>query len=64
MAEIFGYRFSGLLAWIMWRTIYLTKLPTMEKRVRVGLDWLLDLFFPPDIVQTVEIEREQDRSAA
>lgn len=55
VAEIFGYRFSGLLAWLMWRTIYLAKLPTLEKRIRVGLDWLLDLFFPPDIVQTLAV---------
>lgn len=54
VAEVFGYRFSGLLAWLMWRTIYLSKLPTVEKQVRVGLDWLLDLFFPPDIVQTID----------
>jgi NADH dehydrogenase len=58
VAELFGYRFSGLLAWMMWRAIYLAKLPTLEKRVRVGLDWLLDLFFPPDIVQTIDFGRE------
>jgi NADH dehydrogenase len=49
-AEIRGRRFSGLLAWLMWRGIYLAKLPGFEKRVRVLLDWLLDLFFPRDIV--------------
>jgi NADH dehydrogenase len=54
VAEIMGYRFSGFLAWLMWRGIYLAKLPTLEKQVRVGLDWLLDIFFPPDIVQTVD----------
>ncbi len=53
VAEIFGYRFSGFLAWLMWRTLYLSKLPTLEKQVRVGLDWGLDIFFPPDIVQTI-----------
>ena len=31
-AEIRGRRFSGLLAWLMWRSIYLSKLPGMEKR--------------------------------
>jgi len=57
VAEILGYRFSGFLAWLMWRAIYLSKLPTMEKRVRVGLDWMLDIFFPPDIVQTIDFSR-------
>ena len=51
-AEIRGWRFSGLLAWFMWRLIYLGKLPGMEKKVRVSLDWAIDLFFPRDIVLT------------
>jgi NADH dehydrogenase len=49
-AEIRGRRFSGLAAWLLWRGIYLAKLPGIEKRVRVLLDWLLDLAFPRDIV--------------
>ena len=51
-AEIRGRRFSGLLAWLLWRTIYWGKLPGLERKVRVSLDWLLDLFFPRDIVLT------------
>ena len=51
-AEIRGWRFSGLLAWFMWRSIYFSKLPGMEKKVRVALDWAIDLFFPRDIVLT------------
>lgn len=49
-AEIYGLRFSGLLAWFMWRTIYLAKLPGLEKKTRVLFDWTLDMFFPRDIV--------------
>lgn len=51
VAQIFGFRFSGFIAWFLWRTIYLAKLPRMEKKVRVALDWTLDLFFSKDIVQ-------------
>jgi NADH dehydrogenase len=51
-AEIRGRRFSGFAAWLMWRGIYLVKLPGIEKRVRVLLDWLLELVFPRDIVVT------------
>ncbi|MCA9994476.1 MAG: NAD(P)/FAD-dependent oxidoreductase [Anaerolineales bacterium] len=57
VAEVFGRRFSGFLAWLMWRGIYLSKLPTLQKQVRVLLDWVLDIFFPPDIVQTVNFSR-------
>jgi NADH dehydrogenase len=48
-AEVFGMKFSGLFAWLMWRGIYLAKLPTLEKKVRVLLDWGIDVFFPRDI---------------
>jgi len=48
-------RFSGLLAWLMWRGIYLTKLPGLERKVRVLIDWTIELFFPKDIVQTIDL---------
>ncbi len=53
-AEIKGLRFSGLFAWLLWRAIYLAKLPGLERRVRVLGDWLMELFFPRDIVQTTD----------
>jgi NADH dehydrogenase len=49
-------RFSGLLAWLMWRGIYLSKLPGLERKVRVLIDWTTELFFPRDIVQTIDLE--------
>jgi len=48
-------RFSGLLAWLMWRGIYLAKLPGMERKIRVLMDWTIELFFPRDIVQTIDL---------
>jgi NADH dehydrogenase len=51
VAEIMGFHFSGIIAWAMWRAIYLAKLPGFQKKVRVSLDWTLDLFFSKDIVQ-------------
>ena len=48
-------RFSGLLAWFMWRGIYLGKLPGLERKVRVLVDWTVELFFPKDIVQTIDL---------
>jgi len=49
-------RFSGLLAWLMWRGIYLSKLPGLERQVRVLTDWVIELFFPRDIVQTIDLQ--------
>ncbi len=48
-------RFSGLLAWLMWRGIYLGKLPGVERKIRVLSDWITELFFPKDIVQTIDL---------
>ena len=45
VAEILGVRFSGIIAWGLWRTIYLSKLPRFEKKLRVALQWLLDVVF-------------------
>src|SRR6201981_618972 len=39
-------RFSGLFAWLLWRGIYLAKLPGLERKIRVLVDWTLELFFP------------------
>ena len=51
VAEILGVRLSGFLAWWLWRTIYLMKLPGLDRKIRVAADWTLDLVLPTDIVQ-------------
>ena len=48
VANVLGVNFSGFVAWWLWRTIYLSKLPRLEKKVRVALDWTLDLCFAKD----------------
>jgi NADH dehydrogenase len=51
VAEVLGIKLSGFLAWWLWRTIYLMKLPGLDRKIRVATDWTLDLILPPDIVQ-------------
>ena len=63
VAEIFGMKLSGFLAWWLWRTIYLMKLPGLDRKIRVATDWTLDLLLPTDIVQlktdrAVSVRRE------
>lgn len=55
VARIFGVNFSGFFAWWLWRTIYLSKLPRIEKKVRVAFDWTLDLVFSKDFVQFLTV---------
>ncbi|MCH7569454.1 MAG: FAD-dependent oxidoreductase [Deltaproteobacteria bacterium] len=56
VGEVLGFKISGVLAWLMWRAIYLMKLPRLDRKIRVATDWFLDLILPPDIVQ-IKTER-------
>ena len=51
VAEVFGVKFSGIIAWWLWRAIYLSKLPGLQNKVRASLDWVLDSIFSKDIVE-------------
>lgn len=59
VANILGLNFSGFIAWWLWRTIYLSKLPRLEKKCRVALDWTLDLVFSRDLVQFKAVDGVQ-----
>jgi len=49
VAQVFGMQFSGLIGFMMWRGIYLMKVPTLARKVRLFLEWNWAMFFPPDI---------------
>ncbi|HKQ05444.1 MAG TPA: FAD-dependent oxidoreductase [Blastocatellia bacterium] len=51
VAQIFGIKISGFLAWWIWRTIYLMKLPGWGRRLKVASSWTLDLLLPAELVQ-------------
>ena len=55
VAMVFGMKFSGFIAWWLWRSIYLLKLPRLAKKLRVVIAWTLDLFFGRDITQIVTL---------
>jgi NADH dehydrogenase len=63
VAQIYGIRFSGILAWAMWRGVYLFKLPRVAKKVRVAIDWTLDLAFGRDI-SALPLEPERTGSGS
>jgi len=62
VASLYGVNISGFLAWWMWRTIYLSKLPRLEKKLRVALDWTLDLLFSKDLCQFIDVRQEHQMS--
>jgi NADH dehydrogenase len=62
VASILGINISGFVAWWMWRTIYLSKLPRLEKKLRVALDWTLDLVFSKDLCRFLEMRSRKAKS--
>jgi len=55
VAMVFGMKFSGFIAWCLWRSIYLMKLPRLAKKLRVMVGWTLDLLFSRDIEQMITL---------
>jgi NADH dehydrogenase len=49
VAELLGLRISGFVAWLLWRGVYLLKIPTLARKSRLFLEWNWAMFFPPDI---------------
>ena len=62
-AELMGLKVSGFLAWWLYRTYYLFQLPRIERKLRVVIDWTLELMFRRDIVR-MDITRSQGISRA
>ncbi|MFQ5782758.1 MAG: NAD(P)/FAD-dependent oxidoreductase [Nitrosopumilus sp.] len=59
VALLLGHEFRGILAWVIWKQYYLSTLPTNEKKIRVGIDWFIDLFFPRDITRLSSVFNEK-----
>src|SRR5207248_8201675 len=59
VAMVFGMKFSGFIAWCLWRSVYLMKLPRLSKKLRVMVGWTLDLLFSRDIEQMITLRDVQ-----
>ena len=63
VVDLIGLRLSGFLAWLIWRTLYVAKLVGFGNRVRVVLDWTLDLLVERSISQIWSTRRELNETA-
>ena len=61
VAQVFGLRLTGFIAWWIRRTYYLFQMPRWDRRLRMILDWTVALFFRPDITK-VDLAKEQDQA--
>lgn len=66
VAQLPGDRvLTGFLAWFLWRSYYLSRLPGLDRKLRVAFDWTLELLFPRDISELrVYSSRAQSSAAA
>jgi NADH dehydrogenase len=60
VGEIRGIKVSGFIAWFLWRSYYLLQLPSLERRIRVAVDWTLELFLAHDVVE-INMRRTRTR---
>jgi NADH dehydrogenase len=60
VGDVLGIKVSGLLGWFLWRSYYLLRLPTLDRRIRVAIDWTLDLILKHDIVE-ISVRRTRAR---
>jgi NADH dehydrogenase len=63
VAEIYRMKFSGLLAWFLWRAVYLLKIPTFSRKLNVIVDWTWDIFFKPNVVQVRVAQQQRFKQA-
>ncbi len=59
IAQISGMNIYGIVAWWIWRTVYLRKIPKFNKRLRILLDWTADLIFDRDISRLKILRKDQ-----
>ena len=60
VAEIYGIKLRGVVAWFMHRTYHVSRVPTLNRKIRVVLDWTLALFFKRDVVSLGSLQRPRE----
>ena len=57
IGKIYSIRVKGLFAWIIWRTFYLSFLPSIPTKIRVLVGWILEFFIPRNAVLTDTVKK-------
>ncbi|MFG2076605.1 NADH dehydrogenase [Nonomuraea maritima] len=60
VANVYGVKLRGLPAWLMHRTYHLSRVPTLNRKVRVVVDWTLALFFKRETISLGEMEHPRE----
>src|SRR5215470_1431691 len=57
VADLLGMKLVGVPAWLLWKLASMMKLPTLAARLRVALDWTVEMFFERDVSELVVSEK-------
>jgi len=57
VAEVYGIKLRGWPAWFMHRTYHVSRMPTVNRKVRVLADWTLAIFFPREVVSLGQLQQ-------
>ncbi|MFZ0513891.1 MAG: NAD(P)/FAD-dependent oxidoreductase [Candidatus Nitrosopolaris sp.] len=60
VGNLLGIQVQGFLAWWIWRNYYLANLPTLQKKIRVLVDWAIDIFFKRDVTMLKTFAEEKN----
>jgi NADH dehydrogenase len=60
VAQVYGIKLKGFPAWFMHRTYHMSRMPTLNRKIRVVLDWTLALFFSRDVTSLGSLQRARE----
>ncbi|GGJ99762.1 NADH dehydrogenase [Pilimelia anulata] len=63
VAQVYGIKLTGLPAWFMHRTYHMSRIPSLNRKVRVVVDWTLALFTRREVVALGQLEHPRESFA-
>jgi NADH dehydrogenase len=60
VAQVYGIKLKGLPAWFMHRTYHMSRIPSLNRKIRVIVDWTLALFLKREVVALGELHQPRE----
>lgn len=60
VADVYGFKAKGFVAWFMHRTYHVSKMPTFNRKARIVIDWTLAFLFRREVVSMGQIQNPKE----
>jgi NADH:ubiquinone reductase (H+-translocating) len=60
VAQVYGIKLKGWPAWFMHRTYHMSRIPSLNRKIRVIVDWTLALFLRREVVALGELHQPRE----